>query len=103
METWRLGPSPVLCVPAHARRDGVGGLGRQLRVGGDRDREAPAHDYALMYPLAIGDAIDPQASVCTIEQYSSAKTGNWPLILAASAKCGLNRSRWYRATFSSML
>jgi hypothetical protein len=39
-------------------------------------RRAHAHNYALMYPLAIGDAIDEQASVCTIEQYSSAKTGN---------------------------
>lgn len=39
-------------------------------------RRAQAHDYAMMYPLALADAIDLEASVCTVEQFNSNKTGH---------------------------
>lgn len=38
-------------------------------------RRAQAQDYAMMYPLALADAIDPEESICKVEQFTSSKTG----------------------------
>ena len=45
-------------------------------------RRAHARGYAMMYPLALADAIDPEASVCTVDTDKSAKTGNLVAFIA---------------------
>ena len=59
-------------------------------------------DYALMYPRAFADVIDPEASQCLVETSASAKTGDSVTKFLASARCVSKRISKFLAIYSAI-